>query len=163
MFREAVLRAHTHGFQFPVREIGVLDCKTREPQLPDCVPIEGELGVLGLQSFINDARWHPVRIDTSDPDKPTEVINWEDERLVRIERRYRNKGVANFVIGCWQELQNYNASASVTVLVPWHTASNRELTPKEIIDCMITNQKLERRADEDGDFPGDSRSWGPWP
>ena len=160
--RAAALRAHDHGFTFPVREIGVLDCKTREPALPDCVQVEGELGVSGLQGFINDVKWHPVRIDTSDPDKPTEVINWEDERLVRIERRYRNKGVGSFVIGCWQELQKYNASGSYTVLVPWHTAFDRELTPQEVIEFMITNQKVKKRAEEDAGFPGDSRSWGPW-
>ena len=160
--RAEALRAHVHGFTFPVRQIGVLDCKTRDPELPDCVPIEGELGVSGLQSFINDVKWHPVRIDTSDPDKPTEVVNWEDERLARIERRYRNKGVGSFVIGCWQELQKYNASGSYTVQVPWHTAFDRELAPQEVIEFMITNQKVKKRADEDADFPGDSRSWGPW-
>jgi hypothetical protein len=106
-----------YGFMFPVRQMGELDDRTRRQEkgkcLPPCVGEEGKLGIAKLQSFVNDVKWHPTRVissGTGDDARAVEQINWDDERLRAIEKRYPEQGVGSFVVECWKEIQHYNAS-----------------------------------------------------
>jgi hypothetical protein len=133
--RESFIAAQTAcgWLQIPLRNIGQLDCLSRKRQLPEGVPITGRLGVSELQSFVNDTRWHPVKVVQGG--KGT-VIDWEDGRLSAIEARYPSAGVGRFVVKCWQEIQEYNASAGYSFQVPWNVEFDRELTPAEGVALM---------------------------
>ena len=108
------------------------------------MPIEGPFGLSSLQSLVLDGSWHPVTI-RSEGNQQVEVINWGDRRLLEIEAAYPSKGVAEFVLVCWQELMRFNASGGYCVPIPWNHEHQRELTPAEVIGGLIAEQRGRKR------------------
>ena len=80
-------------------------------------------------------QWHAEKTVFKDG-QPTSEIDWEDERMKKIEKRYPNSGVAKFVYECWREIQEYNPSGSYMVKIPWNIRANREMTPVEVVQAM---------------------------
>ena len=133
--RQAAVAAREAGFAIPIRRVGVLDCESRSRKLPSSVPVEGDLGLSVLQDLVM-SDWHPVNIVDG-----TEVINPNDFWVGQIEAAYPGAGVAEFVVACWQELQEFNASGGYCVEIPWNAAAGRELTPSEVMQLMISGRQ----------------------
>lgn len=136
--RKLAVAAANAGFSIPIRHIGQLDCESRAQQLPATVPVEGEFGRSRLQQIIF-SDWHPTQVVNGQSQ-----VNPEDACLRSIESVYPGTGVADFVLQCWQELQEFNASGGYAVAVPWNTADNREMTPGEIISLMMQGKPTRK-------------------
>ena len=65
-----------------------------------------------------------------------DAIDTSDIWVQRMEERYPGAGVADFVVGCWQELQEFNASGGYSVQIPWNQKEQRELTAAEVIEIV---------------------------
>lgn len=147
--KEFIVAEEHFGFHIPMRMIGELDCDTRTKSagaktLPECVSLEGRLGLSELQSLVNDVQWHPEKTVIKDG-QPFAQINWEDERLRKIEKRYPNSGVAKFVYECWCEIREHNASGSYMVKIPWNIIYNRQMTPAEAVQAMCNSPNVKKK------------------
>ena len=77
-------------------------------------------------------------------------INKQDKRVKLIEAQYPGQGVAEFVVECWQEMQDYNNNGTYSFDVLWNVAENRELTPVEAVLSMCKQlPKLIKKATEE--------------
>ena len=61
-----------------------------------------------------------------------EVVNTIDTMLQEMDQAYPGLSVADFVLGVWQELQDFNPSGGYCVEIPWNAGVDRELTPSEV-------------------------------
>ena len=93
------------------------------------MPIGGSLGRSALQELVI-CNWRPMKVIVSGDDD-VEVVNTSDTMLQQMEQAYPGLGVADFVLGVWQELQDFNPSGGYSVEIPWNTGLDRELTPSE--------------------------------
>ena len=80
--------------------------------------------------------WYPVK----NPDSK-QAMNPGDGTVLYVEAKYPGAGVAQYVVTCWQELQEFNASGGYSVEIPWHAEENRELTPAEVTSLMMRGKK----------------------
>ena len=113
------------------RECGGADiCETRKVRLHESMLIEGSLGRSALQELVV-SHWHPMKVIVSGDDA-VEVVNTSDVKLQQMEQAYPGLGVADFVLGVWQELQDFNPPGGYSVEIPWNAGLDRELTPSEV-------------------------------
>ena len=122
--RARAVKAAKEGFPIPIRTTGLISCDTRD-DVPECLPLEGELGISALEVLIY-SDWHPAKVTMQDGE-PVETMNAEDEMIQRMEAEYPGEGVAEFVYGCWAENKAFNPSGGYSVEVPWHKREQREL------------------------------------
>ena len=128
--RAQALKARDGRFSISVRRIGDIDCATRKVRLHESVPIEGDLGRSALQDLVV-SNWHPMKVVVSGDDA-VEVVNADDAMLQQMEQAYPGLGVADFILGVGQQLQDFNPSGGCSVEIPWNSGLDRELTPSEV-------------------------------
>ena len=59
--------------------------------------------------------------------------------------------MADFVLGVWQELQDFNPSGGYSVEIPWNIGLDRELTPAEVT-AILRQEEEEEEEDESADL-----------
>jgi hypothetical protein len=120
---------------FPTKRMGELDC-AKLYELG--VSVEG---ISELQQVLCDPSFHPWRTRQVKPgsEEVETVTNWDDQRLQTILRKYdccsggRGRDVAQEVLHCSKELQDWNPSGGYCVTIPYHHGECRELRPDELL------------------------------
>ena len=149
--RSAALAAWRDGFPVLVRRVGSLDCSSRKRpgaavcRALRCVPVEGPMGISNLQSLVLDSSWHPTKVVVVNNIEREEIL-WNDSWVNAIERTYPGRGVAKFVVTCWQELMRFNPSGGYVVEIPWSHKYNDEMTAAEVVYALIKRPLPRRRS-----------------
>jgi hypothetical protein len=94
-----------------------------------------------LQQTICDPNFHPWRTRQVRPgsEEVETVVNWADDKLQGIVRVYgggtnsKGRQVAEEVLRCSKELQQWNPSGGYCVTIPYHYGKQRELKPDELL------------------------------
>jgi hypothetical protein len=125
--------------ELPTKRMGELD--------------SGKLHALGmpveaislLQGTVCDPKFYPWRIITgpNGSDKVRMVANWADEQLKAMVLQYdscsggKGQEVAEEVLRCNKELQQWNPSGGYCVTIPYHHGEGRELQPHELLEIVV--------------------------
>ena len=110
-----------------------------------------------LQQLVTDVSWHPWRMVQRKTHRGEgqgeagvemlQVPNWEEPKLREIVDKYESSGssggsgskgeqVAEEVLRCSKELQEWNPSGSYCVTIPYHFGEQRELRPAELLKIV---------------------------
>jgi hypothetical protein len=71
------------------------------------------------------------------------VANWADEQLQAIVQKYdscsggRGRAVAEEVLRCHKDLQQWNPSGGYCVTIPYHYGEQRELKPEKLLKIAV--------------------------
>ena len=58
--------------------------------------------------------------------------------------------MAAFVLGVWQELQDFNPSGGYCVEIPWNAGLDRELTPAEVTGITMQGKGKKKAKPKGG-------------
>jgi hypothetical protein len=112
--------------------------------------------------------WRTRQIEEGGEDVET-VVNWADEQLQTMVRKYegcgsgRGREVAEEVLRCNKELQQWNPSGGYCVTIPYHHGEQRELKPDELLKIAVGMNVSGCRSAADGGGSGSNNSEGTGP
>ena len=95
-----------------------------------------------LQDQMTNPNFHPWRVMQQQGRVET-VANWADEQLQAIVQKYdscsggRGRAVAEEVLRCHKDLQQWNPSGGYCVTIPYHHGEQRELKPEELLKIAV--------------------------
>jgi hypothetical protein len=95
-----------------------------------------------LQDQMTNPNFHPWRVMQQHGRVET-VANWADEQLQTIVQKYdscsggRGRAVAEEVLRCHKDLQQWNPSGGYCVTIPYHHGEQRELKPEELLKIAV--------------------------
>jgi hypothetical protein len=88
-----------------------------------------------LHALTRNPNFRPMRVDCSNPDAPIEVVDRDHEQVRQVRLKFGDE-VAEDLLRAVIELEKWNPSGRYPILVPWHEAEQRELSPAEVIQCL---------------------------
>jgi ankyrin repeat protein len=104
------------------------------------VAVEGTSLLQGIVCDPNFHPWHVQHRQGSRSNELEEVVNWQDQQLKKIMQMHDDDGregrgqqVAEEVLRCNKEVQQWNPSGGYCVVIPYHHGEKRELRPEELL------------------------------
>jgi hypothetical protein len=98
-----------------------------------------------LQDVVCDPNFHPwaIRQIERGSEAVETVVNWENEQLQQTVQKYngcsggRGRQVAEELLRCNKDLQQWNPSGGYCVRIPYHHGQQRELKPDELLKIAV--------------------------